>query len=55
MSYPVIESWLVLWVKWTSDYHAYEVAVLYIDDSVQDSSNPGALAMELLQTCTKPS
>ena len=27
----------------------------YIDDSVQDGSNSSALAMELLQSCTKPS
>ena len=28
---------------------------MYIDGSVQDSSNSSALAMELLQSCTNPS
>ena len=27
---------------------------IYIDDLVQDCSNSSALAMELLQSCTKP-
>ena len=29
--------------------------IRYIDGSVQDCSNSSALAMELLQSCTKPS
>ena len=35
--------------------HAYiSCDILYIDDSVQGCSNSSALAMEILQSCTKP-
>ena len=34
---------------------AYSIGERYIDDLVQHCSNPCALAVELLQCCTKPS
>ena len=33
----------------------FEILTQYIDDLVQDCSNSSALAMELLQSYTKPS
>ena len=33
----------------------YDTEIFYIDGSVQDGSNSSALAMELLQSCAKPS
>ena len=39
---------------WVSDRN-YETLWYHIDGLVQDCSNSSALAMELLQSCTKPS
>ena len=39
----------------TRDSSVKSVAVGYVDGLVQDCSNSSALAMELLQSCTKPS
>ena len=35
--------------------HTPQIDTLHIDGWVQDCSNSSALAMELLQSCTKPS
>ena len=36
-------------------YDSITMHQIYIDGLVQDCSNSSALAMELLQSCTKPS
>ena len=43
------------WHSTCQHYGQITATVLYIDGLVQDCSNSSALAMELLQSCTKPS
>ena len=40
-------------IRWSHDCFVFIMGI-HIDDWVQDCSNSSALAMELLQSCTKP-
>ena len=64
----VITCWWLLWwynlcytsaswwyTSFSTCFHARSNRTLYIDGLVHDCSNSSALAMELLQFCTKPS
>ena len=42
-----------LWKVWTATFYNFHME--HIDGLVQNCSNSSVLAMELLQSCTKPS